>query len=158
MRLLCDAMLGDLARWLRAAGHDTVLAGEGEQDRSLLTRCAAQHRVLLTRDRRLAGEAQGRVEALALAQGGLERDARALRDELGLDWLDAPFTRCLLDNAALRPAAAEMRARVPERSRAAAGTLLTCPECGRLYWPGGHVRRMLARLAAWQDRGSGEAG
>jgi hypothetical protein len=44
-----------------------------------------------------------------------------------------------------------MMMRVPERSRAAGGPLRVCPECGRLYWPGGHVRRMQQRLAAWQQ-------
>src|SRR5262249_53667807 len=29
--------------------------------------------------------------------------------------------------------------------------LRVCPECGRLYWPGGHVRHMQQRLAAWQQ-------
>ena len=60
-----------------------------------------------------------------------------------------PFTRCLIDNTALDPAPPEMVAQVPASSRAAGGPLRLCPECGRLYWPGGHVRRMLARLAGW---------
>jgi len=40
---------------------------------------------------------------------------------------------------------------VPENSRAAGGPLRVCPECARLYWRGGHVRRMQQRLAVWQQ-------
>ena len=40
-------------------------------------------------------------------------------------------------------------AQVPSASRAVGGPVQLCPDCGRLYWPGGHVRRMLARLAEW---------
>ena len=40
MRLLCDEMLRGLGRWLRAAGHDVVIAS-GEPDRALLDRAAA---------------------------------------------------------------------------------------------------------------------
>ena len=50
------------------------------------------------------------------------------------------------------PAPADMTALVPEKSRGAGGPLRLCPECGRLYWPGGHVRRMLARLGEWNSR------
>jgi uncharacterized protein with PIN domain len=72
-----------------------------------------------------------------------------LRDTLNVDWRHAPFTRCLVDNRVLKAAPPELAIRVPARSRAAGGPLLVCPDCGRLYWPGGHVRRMQQRLAAW---------
>jgi uncharacterized protein len=44
-----------------------------------------------------------------------------------------------------------MSSQVPAASRAAGGPLQLCPECRRLYWPGGHVRRMLVRLAEWSQ-------
>jgi Mut7-C RNAse domain len=46
-------------------------------------------------------------------------------------------------------------AQVPERSRAAGDPMRVCPECGRLYWSGSHVRRMQQRLAAWQQEAWG---
>jgi hypothetical protein len=72
-----------------------------------------------------------------------------LRIALDIDWQHAPFTRCIVDNRPLEAAPPDLLTQVPERSRAAGGPL--CPECGRLYWPGGHVRRMQQRLAAWQQ-------
>src|SRR5437773_1832942 len=142
-------MLARLGRWLRAAGYDTAIAEGGLPDGALIARCAAEARTLLTRDRHLAAAAQGRVTVVRLAETDLAAQARALRNALGIDWQYAPFTRCLVDNTPLAPAPPEMAAQVPPSARAAGGPLRICPECRRLYWPGGHVRRMLARLAGW---------
>jgi uncharacterized protein with PIN domain len=142
-------MLLRLGRWLRAAGHDTAIAEGGADDAALIARCAAEGRVLLTRDRRLASRAEAAVPVLRLAEDGLDAQARALAGALGIDWRHAPFTRCVIDNALLDPAPPEAAAQLPLRSRGTGGPLRRCPCCGRLYWPGGHVRRMRERLAAW---------
>ena len=109
----------------------------------------ADARILVTRDRHLAAAARGKVTVVRLAVSEITEQARALRAALGIDWQYAPFTRCLVDNTPLDPAPPAMAAQVPPLSRAAGGPLRVCPECGRLYWLGGHVRRMLARLAEW---------
>jgi uncharacterized protein with PIN domain len=140
-------MLARLGRWLRAAGYDTAIAEGGLPDTELIARCVAEGRVLLTRDRHLAAIVDGRVSVARLDETDLAGQARALRSRLGIDWRHAPFTRCLVDNKPLAPAPPDMEAKVPPASRAAAGPLQRCSECGRLYWPGGHVRRMLQVLA-----------
>ena len=152
MRLLCDEMLLRLGRWLRAAGYDTAIAEGGLSDAELIARCAAEGRVLITRDRHLARHADGVVDVVRVDNDRAEAQAWRLRDALGIDWTRAPFTRCLLDNAPLDPAPAEAAHRVPPGSRAAGWPLQQCPECGRLYWPGSHVRRMRARLDDWNRR------
>ena len=149
MRFYCDEMLARLGRWLRAAGHDTAIAAGGLSDAALIARCAAEHRLLLTRDRHLAGAAEERTRVVLLAETAVAAQARALRDALGVDWQHAPFTRCLVDNAPLGPAPPGIVPQVPPASRAAGGPLRLCPECRRLYWPGGHVRHMFVRLAEW---------
>jgi uncharacterized protein with PIN domain len=148
VRLLCDAMLADVARWLRAAGYDTTLAAPGEPDAALVERCAAEGRLLLTRDRRLVEDA-ATVERLLVPKGELVDVAQALADRLGICWTHAPFTRCLVDNAPLRLVTVGEQERVPDHARTASGAVHACPACGRLYWPGGHVRRMLDRLTAF---------
>ena len=149
MRLMCDEMLLRLGRWLRAAGYDTAIAAGGMDDRALIASCAAEGRVLLTRDRLLAARAEHSISVVRLAGETIDDQARALSERLGIDWLRAPFTRCVIDNAVLAPAPSEAWAEVSPRSRDAGEPLRCCPECHRLYWPGGHVRRMLARLAEW---------
>lgn len=149
MRLLCDEMLRGLGRWLRAAGYDTAIAEEGSSDRDLLSRAAAEDRVLLTRDRHLAAIAPKNVRLVLFSHGSMDEDACALRETLGIDWRRAPFTRCLIDNALLRPTEACQAEAVPEKALALGGPLRACPVCGRVYWLGSHVRRMEARLATW---------
>jgi uncharacterized protein with PIN domain len=150
MRLLCDEMLKGIGRWLRAAGYDTAIAASGASDDDLLAQARADDRVLLTCDRRLAGRgAPGAV--VLLSEEGLDQAAAELRLRLRIDWLHAPFSRCLLDNALLREAAPAELARLPERTRKGAGPMTVCPDCGRVYWPGSHVRRMRARLGRWRQ-------
>jgi uncharacterized protein with PIN domain len=158
MRLLCDEMLGSTARWLRAAGYDTALAASGQADVDLLARCRREERVLVTRDRRLALAAGGiEVRAVLLGDDGDEAQALALVQALGVDWTCAPFTRCLIDNTLLKPAGEADLARIPEVSRDLPGPFRSCPACGRVYWPGSHVRRMRARLEGWKVLADGGA-
>ncbi len=146
-RFLCDAMLAHLARWLRAAGYDTELAPPQAGDRSLLEHARREGRVLLTCDRTLAG---GGVRIRRLPMTGLPELARILREELGIDWLRAPFSRCLVDNAELVELEDPAAAGVPAPARHLPGPFTRCPRCGRLFWPGSHVRRMRERLAEWR--------
>jgi uncharacterized protein with PIN domain len=144
-------MLRGLGKWLRAAGYDTAITEGGLSDRILAARCAAEGRILLTKDRHLAGTAAGVTPVVLIFGAGLDEDAISLRSALGIDWQHAPFTRCIVDNRPLDLAPADLVARVPEGSRAAGGPLRVCPDCGRLYWPGGHVRRMQQRLITWKS-------
>jgi uncharacterized protein with PIN domain len=149
-RLFCDAMLASLARWLRAAGYDTGLAPVGAMDRAVLDACRMQARMLVTRDRHLAAHAGAGVRTVWLTIDGLDAQAAELATVLHIDWTRAPFTRCLLDNTPLHEATPDELDRVPPRARDLPGPFRACPACGRVYWPGSHVRRMQARLEQWR--------
>jgi uncharacterized protein with PIN domain len=150
MRLLCDEMLKGVGRWLRAAGYDVAIVDDSVHDDDLLARAAAEHRLLLTCDRKLAERAGPNATVAVLGSERFEGAARELRQRLGVDWLHAPFTRCLLDNTPLMPANEEAIANLPATARQGGGPIMRCPECNRLYWPGSHVRRMLAKLTRAQ--------
>jgi len=148
-RLLCDRMLVRLGRYLRAAGYDTEIVRPGDSDADIVARMEAERRRLLTCDRWLAVLAGRRGQAVLLPANGLDEAARTLAARHGIDWRRDPFSRCLVDNAPVVAAGPEDRARLPERARAVGGPVTLCPECGRLYWPGSHVRRMETRLKGW---------
>src|SRR5215510_5135697 len=59
-RFVADTMLGALARWLRAMGYDTAYPGRAD-DGWLFELARAEHRILITRDVRLAGRAGDRA-------------------------------------------------------------------------------------------------
>jgi uncharacterized protein with PIN domain len=150
VRLLCDEMLARLGRWLRAAGHDTAIAEPGSTDRHLRHLARTEGRLLLTCDAHLARNAGAGVDTVMLPGDDLAAQVAALNRRPDIDWLAAPFSRCVVDNAPLRASSGPERAMAPPRARDLAGPFMTCPACGRLYWPGSHHRRMLARLESWQ--------
>jgi uncharacterized protein with PIN domain len=144
MKWLCDEMLARLARLLRAAGEDVAFAPSGAGDRELLALAASEGRRILTRDRRLAEHAGdlGRWLASDSVMGQAEEVARVEP----IDWRTRRYTRCLMDNAPLQPASADELAEIPESARSGDGPFHRCPDCGRIYWPGSHVRRLDERL------------
>ena len=152
MKLLCDEMLGSLARWLRAAGYDAALAPPGTADGALLAQCAQEERLLITRDRALAEAAIADVATILLPAGSLDAHAHRLAAVAGIDWMHAPFTRCIADNTVLVEAPSDRLEVVPPPFRAVSASLRFCPTCRRVYWPGGHVQRMAAQLQKWQSR------
>ncbi|MBF0247583.1 MAG: hypothetical protein HQL36_05860 [Alphaproteobacteria bacterium] len=146
-RFLCDEMLAGLARWLRAAGYDAATGAAGQNDRALVERAVAEDRLLLTRDHALPRIKGAFDHTLVLDGTDLDDWAAELRGRLRLDWRAAPMTRCLVCNVELTDADGAARAHIPDGARAGPGPFRACPACGRAYWPGGHVQRMLKRLA-----------
>lgn len=149
-RFVCDVMLARIARYLRAAGYDTLLADPQAPDAELVRRAAEENRWLLTMDRQILEHKAGRGRVRLLPQGTVQEQAQWLAADLGLDWLLQPFSRCLVDNSPLAPAPAELVVQVPAFVSETATEFMACPECGRVYWAGSHHRRMRATLAAWQ--------
>lgn len=149
MKFLCDEMLKRLARWLRAAGYDAVVAPDGSPDRELLRRARRESRLLITRDRKLLEHRDAAGVVVLLEGGSTDETARALAERIPINWLHAPFSRCLICNTPLEQARVTHEARAPVRMRGHGLPIWLCPDCGRLYWEGSHVRRMQARLRAW---------
>jgi uncharacterized protein with PIN domain len=142
-------MLARVGRWLRAAGYDTAIPAPGTGDRALLDTAIAERRMLLTRDRAIAGRIGAAGYVLVLTADGLDATARELRDRLGIDWLRSPFTRCVVDNAILQPCSETERGLMPPDAHERGEGCTACPTCGRIYWVGSHHARMRARLAKW---------
>lgn len=149
MKFLCDEMLRGLGRWLRAAGYDTAIAGDGAADRDLLHQAVVEGRIVVSRDRRLLEHRAAAGRVVLLAAEGIDGWARELSARLPVDWSYRPFSRCLLCNSPLQPAAPSARAGLPPSVAALSGSLHRCPRCHKIYWDGGHVRRMRARLAGF---------
>lgn len=144
-------MLARLARYLRAAGYDTALAGNDAMDRDIVRQANDEERWLLTLDRRIEEHKAARARIVMLAHGTLDQQARMLSRRFAMDWVGRAFTRCLLDNAPLRPATEVERLAVPADAQRPGEALSACPRCARVYWPGSHYRRMLGHLRRWQD-------
>lgn len=142
-RLLCDVMLGRLARWLRALGYDAAYDPDAE-DAALLRRAARERRLVLTRDRRI-GPVPRSVRVLVLRANDIRGQMRESLAVLRGAPRPAAFTRCLRCNVRLRRAGAEqIEAKVPQFVRSSGAAFRACPRCGGVFWPGTH-RSALAR-------------
>jgi uncharacterized protein len=142
--ILVDAMLGRLAKWLRLAGYDTAYWRDGS-DEALIDRAQAEGRLIVTRDRQLAGR-RG-VHALFISAEALDAQIAEARAALGGD--PQPFTRCPECNAPLADLAREAaRDLVPPYVWNTQTEFRLCPGCGRVYWKGTHWPAVQARLEA----------
>lgn len=153
-RFLCDEMLKGLGKWLRAAGYDTSIAAPGENDRELLASAIREKRLLITRDRSFLQRKGSEGVVFLLEECGLESWVAALTSTLAIDWLHAPFTRCLICNHPLEPGpgphAGPYSNQLPAYVLAESVPCFHCPACARAFWRGGHVQRMRHRLEGWQ--------
>ena len=142
MKLLCDHLLGSLARWLRFMGYDTAYPEPGP-DRTLIERVRSEDRILLTRDKELAARVTG---AVRIHSDILDDQIREVAAALSLH-LVSPLSRCSLCNEILVSASTEdVKDSVPEGVRSRHRAFWRCPSCGRVYWRGTHWDKMVARL------------
>lgn len=145
-KLFADAMLGSLARWLRALDLD-VAYDPSLDDPELVEKAVAEGRTILTRDRRLTERRLARNHIL-IESDDVAEQVRQVIAALGV--IPSPGSRlgrCLRCNQPLveiEPEAAY--ARVPPWVARTQREFRACPECGRIYWPGTHASRMRQRL------------
>lgn len=145
-RLIADAMLGALARWLRILDLD-VAYDPSLDDAALVDLAVAEERTILTRDRRLTERRLARNHLL-IRSVDVDEQVRQVLAELGVTPdLGSLLRRCLVCNLRLEPLdAEEARAKVPPYVARTHEEFRACPACGRIYWRGTHVSRMQKRL------------
>ncbi len=139
----CDAMLGGLARWLRAAGYEASWTVDID-DWELIRLARREGRVLLTCDTgilHIGVIRDGDVPALLIPHG-LTKQAqlRFVLDKLNLP---AREPRCMACGGALTEVPKEqVRERAPPRSFAWLNRFFECTRCGQLFWEGTHWQRI----------------
>jgi uncharacterized protein with PIN domain len=145
---LCDAGLGGLARWLRAAGYESAWQPDITDDE--LLRQARQ------------------LQATVLTTDGMLMERRLLRDriiaafwlpptlripeQLALVFREFGLTlrgpRCMSCGGELRRGSKEaLRERIPPRTYRWLDEFFVCSRCDKLFWHGTHWQRIVASLA-----------
>ena len=147
-RFLCDACLGGLARWLRAAGYEARQAPPLD-DGELVAVAQRDGLVLLTSDsdimdRRVIRE--GSVFALWVPSGlSLREQLGMVMRDLGLG-LRAP--RCMVCGGELRTVDKDaVRPRIPPRTALWKDEYFVCAGCDQLFWQGTHWQRISSALS-----------
>jgi uncharacterized protein with PIN domain len=148
-RFLCDASLGGLARWLRAAGYEARQGAAGPGDR-LVQKAVGDGVVLLTSDSRLLDcrpLREGRALALWIPS------AFSKREQLGMLMRDLGLRprspRCMACGGELRATPKDaVRSRIPPRTALWKDEYFVCAGCNRLFWRGTHWERISGALQA----------
>jgi uncharacterized protein len=149
MRFLCDAMLGGLAKWLRAAGYDTYYAREGTylSDRSLTRKALEEGRVLLTSDGGFLERKpvrEGSVGFLRVPHRPLEEQLRLVVEHFALVRRQSRCMECNGELEVVPPGA--VAGRVPRGVAGYREEFFLCEGCGRVFWHGSHWDRIVGRL------------
>ena len=161
MKFVADCMLGRLAKWLKILGFDVAYFSKAE-DPDLVAFARRENRILLTRDSGLIEKNRKAANRLFVKSDRWEDQVVQVLDAYGL-WDDVrPHSRCLECNRTLKPLA-RSRARnlVTPFVLEHADSFALCPDCGRVFWQGSHLKDMEASIGRILRRGrtgSGQAG
>lgn len=146
LEFVADAHLGGLARRLRMLGFDTLWHNDlGDTE---LARLAGQeHRILLTRDRRLLMH-RTVTHGCYLRAGTTRAQLADLVERLQLCAEIHPFSRCMVCNEPLLEVTPQtVWTRIPPKVQCTQQDFWTCAGCDRVYWKGSHWRAMSRQLA-----------
>jgi len=146
-RFACDAMLGGLARWLRAAGYDAAWRDD-ITDQELIRLCQNEERTLLSCDTKLFLFRVLRDNLLAALFVPLRLNPQKQLAHV-LVKLNLPLRppRCMSCGGSLVEVPKEtLRDRVPPRTFAWLDQFWQCNRCQRVFWHGTHWQRISEQL------------
>lgn len=147
-RFALDQHLARLAAYLRLMGLDTAHRPEWA-DEELARVAVEEHRVLLSRDKRLLMRNRVVHGGFVHATDPMDQVPEVLH-RFGARETFAPFTRCLACNGLLQPVSRDqVSSRLQPDTRRFYDRFWQCAGCHRIYWEGSHVRRMRTWVAAW---------
>lgn len=144
-KFVADAMLGSLARKLRAFGFDTAYYREGG-DEGIIGLARSDGRVILTSDKSLGARARSKGVRILMVEGrtdgrrisSLIRSARA--EGVPLERGNSLCSTCGKGLVVVprKQAARSVPALVAARHR----LFFQCVSCGRFYWRGAHWKKL----------------
>jgi len=148
IHFLCDAGLGGLARWLRAAGYDTAWQPDIEDDH-LLREAQSFPATLLTTDAMLM---ERRLLRDRIIPAFWLPPTLSIPEQLALVFREFGIVvrgpRCMSCGGELRRVPKEaLRDRIPPKTYRWLDEFFVCRRCDKLFWHGTHWQRILARLA-----------
>lgn len=144
--LIVDGMLGSLARKLRLYGFDTLYYNDKE-DRELITIAEQESRILITSDEMLVSSAKARgLQAINVrGRDDLHRLVEVFRFIGYHTYLKPEKSRCPLCNGILFEISKDrLNDKLPDSLLKRYPKFFSCEKCGKIYWEGGHWRRLSA--------------
>ena len=140
-----DVHLGKLVRLLRLLGFDALYRNDYTDD-EIISIALTEHRILLTRDRRMLHDRRI-IHARWLHSVRPEEQACEVvrRFRLGCDI--RRFARCPVCNSRIQPVEKEaVLPRLEPLTRKYYSDFFQCAGCGKIYWKGSHYDRIVGKL------------
>jgi hypothetical protein len=144
-------MLGKLAKWLKILGFDTVFFSKIEDD-ALLEIATNEDRILLTRDTGLIEKSE-KDKSLFVESENWRTQVEQVLDYFNL-WEDvSPNSRCIECNVPIKDLPREKAKNlVTPFVFENANTFALCPDCGRVFWRGTHLKDMETKINVFLKR------
>jgi uncharacterized protein with PIN domain len=147
MKLLCDHMLGSLAKWLRIFGYDTFYPTSETSDAELLAIAQKENRLVISRDRELI--ARGKKKSLAVLEihtTDLNEQLTLVLHHIGFD-TSKMLTRCIVCNTPLLTVEKHtVKTQVPSKVFETRDAFWFCSVCNKYYWMGTHYENMTKKI------------
>lgn len=145
-RFVADRMIGRLARMLRLLGYDTLYLPQLDPA-GLAEVARRENRIILTR-----GETHQRFphapNIFCVRSEYPPEQLREVVEEFALDPRSGLWTRCTVCNSAIASVPKEtVQSEVKPRVFEIYNQFFRCSGCGRVYWHGSHVERILKNLS-----------
>lgn len=151
LRFICDAMLGGLARWLRAAGYDAQFE-HGIDDGELVARAGRDERMILSSDGPLFERRvikHGEIRALYIPQ----QMSKLAQLEFVMHTLDLLLgePRCMACGGELGEVPKHtVMGEAPPLAFRSCERFWRCGRCAKLLWRGTHWLKIQRRLDAFK--------
>jgi uncharacterized protein len=147
LHFLCDAGLGGLARWLRAAGYEAAWQPDIHDD-ALLRQARSIPATLLTTDAMLM---ERRLLRDRIIPAFWLPPTLSIAEQLALVFREFGLAvrgpRCMSCGGELRPVPKEaLRDRIPPKTYRWLDDFFVCRRCDKLFWHGTHWQRILGQL------------
>jgi len=147
MKILCDQMLGTLAKWLRILGFDTFYANNSITDNELLHIANKEKRIVISRDKELI--IRGKKENLTTIEINTTDLDEQLQQVLKLILIDEQFvlSRCIICNTILKTIKRGLvQGKVPKKVFENNDEFWFCNMCNKYYWKGSHYEKILIKI------------
>jgi len=147
MKILCDQMLGTLAKWLRIMGFDTFYANAETSDEDLLNIAKCENRTIFTRDKELIIRGKKKnLNVIAIETTDLDLQLNQALKHVNIDEKSI-LSRCTLCNTVLDTVEKnKVQGKVPSKVFENNEKFWFCSKCNKFYWMGSHYNEMINKI------------
>ncbi|MBO8130421.1 MAG: Mut7-C RNAse domain-containing protein [Candidatus Marinimicrobia bacterium] len=146
MKFIADNMLGKLAKYLRALGYNCIYPPPENIDK-IIEYIKKEDRIFITRSKKYTGQIE-KSNIVILYSDKIDKQILELREKVKISYdPEKLFSRCLICNIEIFPVEKlDEKKNIPRRVFEYFKEFYKCPQCNRIYWMGGHTKRMTEKI------------